>query len=75
MVKENISVFMAELFPTLVILMLVINSSWVEINTDSNIIYTNYNKWKEFSIKQLVKEKLVIRCIGFYFLNWLILER
>jgi hypothetical protein len=44
MVKENISVFMAELFPILVILMLVPNCSKVEINTDSNIIYINFNK-------------------------------
>jgi hypothetical protein len=44
MIKENISVFIAELFPILVILMLVPNCSKVEINTDSNIIYINFNK-------------------------------
>jgi ribonuclease HI len=67
MVKENISVFMAELFPILVILMLISNSSQVKINTDSNIIYTNYNKWKELSIKQLVKEKIS------YKVHWILL--
>jgi phage-related tail protein len=50
MVKENISVFIAELFPILIILIIISHLSHVEINTDSNIIYVNYEKWKNLSI-------------------------